>query len=584
LASPIFNDYPFMSGDTPLGPTQWGDAYMRGNFWSVHGGQNSGYHVRLQVVGVTPLQVIQVPADSGFTLTFGSETLGFVDFTYLDGLIEEQTVALGIPPSMLTIHLAGELVAFSPTGPSAAGFHTARDLSSITGVSGVNTYIETGTFPEQSSALRRGTGGGSVLAHEIVEWLMDPMADNLAPVWQEPSAPHLCDNWAMEVADPLEWLPWTPITFNNRSYVFPDVAFLPWFGRMASNYSVNGWYSMRNTLTSYSQKCPFFDTYVYYYFANNPGEDASYLTSLNTAHQATLYAFFGGAVGSFLFSNVDPLNPNAPPITASQLAVPGALGGTYALHINDQGQVVGVWFDAQAREHGFLLTNGQYTSIDVPGAVATEVLGINSSNLPTLIGDYLDVNGAVHGFTLQDGNFKRVDVPNAVGTTVTGINDTNRIVGTFQTLDGTTRGFIGNPGTTDTLDYPHLGIAESPDTLPSSINSAGRVAGTVVTDLRYISSATVQDAFIFGAGNFIPQDFSWAYDPLPTTINDINNDGLIAGSVLLPGSGPTATFGVPYSLFYPITYNGLGSSVAPASGAIAIPLPLSVPTQAPVGH
>ena len=581
LTSPLFNDYPFMSGATPLGPTQWGDAYMRGNFWSLHGGQNSGYHVRLQIASVAPVQVIDIRPDAGFTISYGSETIGFVDFTYLGELIAQRIVALGIPPSMLSIHLTSELIGISPVGPIFSGFHHAVDLGSITGMSGVNTYIETGTFPDQSSVLNVGDGDGAVLAHEIVEWLMDPLVVNKVPVWQEPLIPQLCDNSNMEVADPLEFLPGAPITFNNRSYRFPDVAFLPWFGRIATPYSVNGWYSMGNSLPSYSQKCPFFEAYAYYYFPNDTGMNAAYLTSLNTHHQATLYAFYGSTLVSYLLSNVDPLNPNAPPITVSPLAVPGAVGGTYPLHINEQSQVVGVWFDAQAREHGFLLTNGQYTTIDVPGAVATEVLGINSSNLPTLVGDYLDINGVVHGFTLQDGNVRTVDVPNAAGTAVKGINDMNKIVGTYRTPWGTARGFAGNPGRTDTLDYPAPGYGE---TMPSSINDAGHIAGTYLTDGSFVSPAHVQNAFVFGAGNFTPVDSGIVWDSLPTTLNDINNDGLMAGSFVLPGSGPTATFAVPYSLFLPIVYSSAGSSAAPPSGAIAMPLPWSAPTPAPAGH
>jgi len=577
LASPIFNDYPFMAGSTPLGPTQWGDAYMRGNFWSVHGGQDSGYHTRLQVVRVTPAQVIKVPADQGFTITYGSETIGFVDYTYLTELMAGSIAALGIPASMLSIHLAGELIAVTPVGPAVAGYHYEADVSSITGVPGINTYIETGTFPEQSAVLRRGIGGGAVLAHEVVEWLMDPLGSNGTPAWQSPDIPQLCDSSVMEVADPLEFRSWTPVTFNGRSYEFPDVVFLPWFGRMATRYSVNGWYSMGNSLTSYSQKCPFYESYLYYYFPNDATVGAAYMTSLNTLHQATLYASFGGVFQSLLLNNVDPLNPKAPPITVSPLEVPGALGGTFALHINDRSQVVGVWFDAQGREHGFVLTNGRYTTIDVPGAVATEVLGINSGNLPTLVGDYEDVNGALHGFTLQGANFKTIDVPNAIGTVVSGINARNQIVGRFQTPSATVRGFIGNPGTTDTLDYP-VGA-----TLPAGINDAGHVAGTYVTGGNYISPAPVQNAFVFGAGNFIAADGGLAIDALPTTLNDINNDGLIAGSFLVPGSGPTATFGVPYSVFFATGASGLGSDESP-SGAVAIPLPLSPPRKAPAGN
>jgi hypothetical protein len=58
------------------------------------------------------------------------------------------------------------------------------------------------------------------------------------------------------------------------------------------------------------------------------------------------------------------------------LDVPGA-ASTFALGINDAGQIVGSYSDG-ARDHGFLLdTDGSYTTLDAPGAIHTYAYGIN---------------------------------------------------------------------------------------------------------------------------------------------------------------------------------------------------------------
>jgi hypothetical protein len=52
------------------------------------------------------------------------------------------------------------------------------------------------------------------------------------------------------------------------------------------------------------------------------------------------------------------------------------------------------------------------------------------------------VGGTTHGFLLdQDGNFTSIDVPGASSTAASGINPEGDIVGTFV-VGGTTHGFL----------------------------------------------------------------------------------------------------------------------------------------------
>jgi hypothetical protein len=562
LASPIFNNAPFASGPTSLGNTQWGDAYMRGNFWSVDGGQNSEYHTLLDVVWVAPLQIIDVPPDAGFTLNIGGELVGFADFSFIDITTINTIYAFGIPPGVLSINIAGELITIQHTGPAALGFHYYWDLSPATGVPGVSTYIQTGVFPLDSAAVRTNARGGAVLAHEVVEWLMDPEVNNLVPTWGDPYIPNYCWNPAMEVADPIEQFDDTTMSFNGHTYFFPDVAFLPWFSRTPTKFSVNGWYSLNDTLTSYAQKCPFFQSTVYFYFPNDPPGLQGALTSMNTRKQAAGYFTLGGGEFGFVFENVDPFNPGGV-ITITGVNVPGGVFGTYPLKINDAGQVVGVYFDAGGNEHGFLESLGGYTTIDYPGAIATEARAINNKNHPTIAGDYIDTSGIVHPFTLINGVFQTIDVPFGVNAAITGINVSNEIVGTWDNGPGTlTHSFIGNFGATYVLNFNG---ATYVDTIAGGINDAGQVGGSYVVHGTLLGPGDISHGFLFGAGDFVPADLSFFDDDQVTTINDINAQGYVAGSFIAPdGSGVTAMFGLPYNTLFP---------QATANGPVPIALP-----------
>ncbi len=69
------------------------------------------------------------------------------------------------------------------------------------------------------------------------------------------------------------------------------------------------------------------------------------------------------------------------------LAPGTAASQTSARGINARGDVVGFYIDAAGRQHGFLLSEGQYRSVDVPGARGTVVNGINAAG--EMVGSYL---------------------------------------------------------------------------------------------------------------------------------------------------------------------------------------------------
>jgi uncharacterized membrane protein len=84
--------------------------------------------------------------------------------------------------------------------------------------------------------------------------------------------------------------------------------------------------------------------------------------------------------------------------TFTTIDVPGAIS-TNALGINPRGDIVGGYGDTSINFHGFLLSKGKFTTIDVPGAVQTEAIGNNPQG--DIVGGYVDTSGNFHGFLLS---------------------------------------------------------------------------------------------------------------------------------------------------------------------------------------
>lgn len=118
--------------------------------------------------------------------------------------------------------------------------------------------------------------------------------------------------------------------------------------------------------------------------------------------------------------------------------------GTSVIGINDQGEVVGVFLGADGVLHGFVMDNkGKFTTLDAPAADGQTIpQGIN--NPGTIAGYFLGEDGNDHGFVLSKGVYKTVDVPGAIWTEIYSINAQGQIVGAYEDADGV-HGFVGVP-------------------------------------------------------------------------------------------------------------------------------------------
>jgi uncharacterized membrane protein len=103
---------------------------------------------------------------------------------------------------------------------------------------------------------------------------------------------------------------------------------------------------------------------------------------------------------------------------------------------------VGNYDDSSGNSHGFLLSAGNFTTIDFPGAFdVTAPFGIAANG--EIVGEYFDNNGISHGFTLVGGNFSTLDFPGAVQTRATRVNEAGQIIGDYF-LSGQ-HGYLATP-------------------------------------------------------------------------------------------------------------------------------------------
>jgi probable HAF family extracellular repeat protein len=182
---------------------------------------------------------------------------------------------------------------------------------------------------------------------------------------------------------------------------------------------------------------------------------------------------------------------------------------------NRRGEIVGR-VEIAPNQRAIIYDGKRFTIFDVPGATQTQGYGIN--DLGQVVGLYYDADNHYHGYLRQrDGTITTLNAPGAVGTHATEINNSGQIVGYFEEASGKLTGFLLNGGV-----YIPLSIPGAIWTIPYAINDAGQIAGW------YLANDTFR-SFVYqiANGRFRLLDVGAA----GTSVWGINNAGQMAGFI-----------------------------------------------------
>jgi hypothetical protein len=131
--------------------------------------------------------------------------------------------------------------------------------------------------------------------------------------------------------------------------------------------------------------------------------------------------------------------------TYTAVVVPGAGSADNAVNvggINDFGDVVGYFYTNSGTSPSFFRDReGEYQAIDVPGSSYTQAAGLN--NLDQAVGVFYD-GVQYHGFLWTNGSFTTLDYPAAVSTFARGSTTLARLSDSITTR-AIMHGFIALP-------------------------------------------------------------------------------------------------------------------------------------------
>jgi probable HAF family extracellular repeat protein len=203
-------------------------------------------------------------------------------------------------------------------------------------------------------------------------------------------------------------------------------------------------------------------TAVNLYKINNLGQFVGSMTDPN------------GTVHGFFFDR----GTLSPPLT-----YPGA-GATYALGINDRGEIAGTYY-AAAQSRGFLFKAGRFHAPNLPSAQQTAFQAINNSG--QVAGITVDPQGT-HGVLYLEnlGLFTpQFDFPGATVTYPQAVNGGGQLGGQYTNPNGNGQAFVSLAGSLLTVTIPG---AVSASIL--GINDRGQVCG------NFIDANQVHHAYI----------------------------------------------------------------------------------------
>jgi hypothetical protein len=240
-----------------MGTHTYNDTHRRAEFLGAIGGPTSPYNVHYDVT-VAALQTITAATSAGHSAIIagsGCSLLGGLDFNFFDNYFQTTVLpAVGGTPTSFVIFLMHDVVFYQGNTVNCCilGYHGA--FGSPVQTYSPTDYDTTGDFGPAITDV-------SIAAHEVGEWLDDPLATNPTPLWGGIGQVNGCqNNW--EVGDPLTGTNFPPILMPNGVTYHPqETVFWSWYyskdhGKFFQNITAGGKYSMNGTFGGPSEVCP----------------------------------------------------------------------------------------------------------------------------------------------------------------------------------------------------------------------------------------------------------------------------------------------------------------------------------------
>ena len=202
----------------------------------------------------------------------------------------------------------------------------------------------------------------------------------------------------------------------------------------------------------------------------------------------------------------------------------GSSGGTQALGINDNGEIVGGYVDANGVENGFVYNAGSYQTLDEPNSVATTLVGINASG--EIVGHAQGASNSFgDAFYYDNGVFTNIkyqpDTQLFTTTSIAGINNAGVIVGSYDIFYDLPSG------------NPSYGFMYSDDEFVALNGPAGAINTLNQIVGEYVSEAG-DSGFLYENSQYtnLPITIANTHLPLTLSLTGINDSGEIVGTYL----------------------------------------------------
>ncbi len=252
--SPIIMPTDIMMGGIDIGTAQYVDAFQRASFWSDVAATGARYHSALGPVTTLAVQTWNVPTGKGATYNAtvyqnGCGKIGVVDFSTMDsfvtGTLMPGLAGAGVGPTNFPIILLYNVVMGDPgdllsSNCCILGYH---------GAGGFPTQTYSPMDYDTTHIFGSGLGNTSIAAHEVGEWIADPLGTNPTPLWGKIGQVSGCQG-NLEVGDPLSGTLFPSVLMpNGVTYELQELAFFSWFYSTPS-LGVNGWFSDNGKFTN----------------------------------------------------------------------------------------------------------------------------------------------------------------------------------------------------------------------------------------------------------------------------------------------------------------------------------------------